>query len=51
LSAISYKVTTGTKSGTIRFMTDVEAVTGLTFISWSASFTFLEMLKTWNTSD
>ena len=29
-------------------MTGVEAVSGLTFITWSASFTFLEMLKTWN---
>jgi len=37
--------------GPIRFMTGVEAVTGLTFITWSASFTFLEMLKTWNHSD
>ena len=34
--------------GPIRFMTGVEAVSGLTFITWSASFTFLEMLKTWN---
>ena len=34
--------------GPIRFMTGVEAVAGLTFITWSASFTFLEMLKTWN---
>lgn len=37
--------------GPIRFMTGVEAVTGLTFITWSASFTFLEMLKTWKHSD
>jgi hypothetical protein len=35
-------------SGPIRFMTGVEAVSGLTFITWSASFTFLEMLKTWD---
>ena len=34
--------------GPIRFMTGVEAVSGLTFITWSASFTFLEMLKTWD---
>ena len=34
--------------GPIRFMTGVEAVTGLTFITWSASYTFLEMLKTWD---
>ena len=35
-------------TGPIRFMTGMEAVTGLTFITWSASYTFLEMLKTWN---
>lgn len=32
--------------GAIRFVTGVEALTGLTFITWSASFTYLEMLKT-----
>ena len=34
--------------GPIRFMTGVEAVAGLTFITWSASYTFLEMHKTWD---
>lgn len=37
--------------GPIRFMTGTEALSGLTFITWSASFTFLEMLKTWNHAD
>jgi len=37
--------------GPVRFMTGVEAVSGLTFITWSASYTFLEMLKTWNHGD
>ena len=35
-------------SGAIRFMTGTEAITGLTFITWSASFTFLVMLKSWS---
>ena len=34
--------------GPIRFMTGVEAVTGLTMITWSASYTLMEMLKTWD---
>lgn len=37
--------------GPIRLMTGTEALSGLTFITWSASFTFLEMLKTWNHAD
>lgn len=37
--------------GAIRTMTGMEAVTGLTIITWSASYTFLEMLKTWNHND
>lgn len=37
--------------GPIRFMTGTEALSGLTFITWSASFTFLEMLKTWDHAD
>ncbi len=37
--------------GPVRFITGTEALSGLTFITWSASFTFLEMLKTWNHSD
>jgi hypothetical protein len=34
--------------GPTRFMTGVEAVSGLTFITWSASYTLMEMLKTWD---
>ena len=34
-------------SGAIRFMTGVEALTGLVFITWSASFAFLEMQRLW----
>ena len=37
--------------GPIRTMTGTEAVLGLTLITWSASFTFLEMLKTWKSDD
>lgn len=33
--------------GPIRFMTGVEALTGLVMITWSASFTFLEMQRDW----
>ena len=33
--------------GPIRFMTGMEAVTGLVLITWSASFTFLEMQRDW----
>ena len=35
-------------SGAIRFMTGTEAIAGLTFITWSASFTFLVMLRSWH---
>lgn len=34
-------------SGPIRFMTGMEALTGLVLITWSASFTFLEMQRDW----
>ena len=34
--------------GPIRFLTGMEAIAGLTFITWSASFTLLDMTKTWN---
>jgi hypothetical protein len=34
-------------SGPIRFMTGMEALTGLVMITWSASFTFLEMARDW----
>lgn len=33
--------------GAIRFMTGMEALTGFVLITWSASFTFLEMQKFW----
>lgn len=33
--------------GPIRYMTGTEAVTGLVLITWSASFTFLEMQRFW----
>lgn len=33
--------------GPIRFLTGTEAVTGLVLITWSASFTFLEMQRYW----
>ncbi len=33
--------------GPIRFMTGMEALTGLVMITWSASFTFLEMQRDW----
>ncbi|MBT8080230.1 MAG: potassium channel family protein [Gammaproteobacteria bacterium] len=35
-------------SGPIRFVTGTEAVAGLTLITWSASYTFIEMGKTWH---
>ncbi len=34
--------------GPIRFMTGIEAVSGLTLITWSASYTLMEMLRTWD---
>jgi hypothetical protein len=34
-------------TGPIRFMTGMEALTGLVMITWSASFTFLEMQRDW----
>jgi len=37
--------------GSIRLMTGTEAITGLTMITWSASYTFVEMLKTWPNND
>lgn len=33
-------------TGAIRFMTGTQSVAGLTLITWSASFTFTEMMKT-----
>jgi len=35
-------------TGHMRLLTGVEALTGLLMIAWSASFTYLEMDKTWN---
>jgi hypothetical protein len=37
--------------GAIRTMTGTEGMVGLTMITWSASFTFVEMLKVWNKGD
>ena len=37
--------------GAIRIMTGTEAIAGLTLITWSASYTFVEMLKTWQSDD
>lgn len=37
--------------GPIRTMTGTEGITGLTMITWSASYTFVEMLKSWGTHD
>lgn len=34
--------------GTIRYLTGVEALTGLILITWSASFLFLEMQRYWS---
>jgi hypothetical protein len=36
--------------GAIRFMTGMEALTGLVMITWSASFTFLEMQRDWHST-
>jgi putative Ca2+/H+ antiporter (TMEM165/GDT1 family) len=38
-------------TGPIRGMTGTEGITGLTMITWSASYTFVEMLKTWDRGD
>ncbi len=35
-------------NGYIRYLTGVEALTGLILITWSASFLFLEMQKYWS---
>lgn len=37
--------------GAIRTMTGTEGLAGLTLITWSASYTFLEMSKLWNNGD
>jgi hypothetical protein len=33
--------------GAVRFLADVESLLGLVLITWSASFTFIEMQKFW----
>jgi hypothetical protein len=33
--------------GPVRFLTSVEALTGFVLITWSASFTYLEMNRFW----
>lgn len=35
--------------GAIRYLTGIEALTGLTLITWSASFLFVEMQRYWPT--
>ncbi|MEO1247825.1 MAG: potassium channel family protein [Pseudomonadota bacterium] len=35
-------------TGAVRVMTAMEGITGLTMITWSASYTFVEMSKVWN---
>lgn len=37
--------------GAIRFLTGTQAITGFLLISWSASFTFLEMQRYWKQDD
>lgn len=37
-----------TPSGPVRSLTQVEAVTGLVMITWSSTYTFLEMQSTWH---
>ena len=34
-------------TGTLRFLTGMEALTGLVLIAWTASFMFLQMMKLW----
>lgn len=34
--------------GWVRFMVGIQAVTGLVMITWTASFLFLELQKTWS---
>ncbi len=37
-------------TGAIRVVTGTEAITGLTMIAWSASFTYFEMTKIWDSA-
>lgn len=34
--------------GSLRFLAGVEAITGLSLITWSASFMYMEMTQFWN---
>ena len=36
------------QQGSLRFLAGVEAITGLSLITWSASFMFMEMTQFWN---
>ena len=38
-------------TGQLRFLTGIEALTGLVLITWSASFLFFEMQRYWTTKD
>jgi hypothetical protein len=38
-------------TGPLRFMAGMESVTGLLMITWSASFTYLEMVQFWRNED
>lgn len=38
-------------TGPVRFMAGMESVTGLLLITWSASFTYLEMVRYWRNDD
>ena len=35
------------QGGQLRFLAGMEAITGLSLITWSASFMFMEMMKFW----
>lgn len=35
-------------TGTLRFLTGLESLTGLVLITWTASFMYIEMQKYWN---
>ena len=40
-----------TPMGAVRVLSGCEALTGLLLITWSASFTYLEMARLWNERD
>jgi len=37
--------------GNLRYLTGIEALTGLVLITWSASFLYFEMQRHWNTTE